>query len=136
MREDELQRRMDFIIEQQAEFAGDIVQLKNVQQQFQDQLGQLVNAQLDLVGIVQRVADAQLRSEQGIEALSARLSDTDERLNTLIARLDAEHGKSHDGFAVEFKQFAHELLEHEAAENQILRRAFGTLMNGDGDDDE
>jgi hemerythrin len=59
-----------------------------------------------------------------------------ERLNHLIARLDAEHGKSHDGFAVELKQFTHELLAHEAAENQIMRRAFGPLMNGDGDDEE
>jgi iron-sulfur cluster repair protein YtfE (RIC family) len=59
-----------------------------------------------------------------------------ERLNRLLARIDAEHRELPDGFAVELKQFTGELLAHEGAENQIMRRAFGTLMNGDGDDDE
>lgn len=59
------------------------------------------------------------------------------RLDHFIGRLQpALLPESREELEPELKQFTRELLAHEAAENQIMRRAFGTMMNGDGDDEE
>jgi hypothetical protein len=59
------------------------------------------------------------------------------KLEHLIACLQsARRLELRAGFDEELTQFTRELLVHEADENQVMRRAFGTMMNGDGDDED
>jgi uncharacterized protein YehS (DUF1456 family) len=86
MNNEELERRMAFIVEQQAQFATDIQQLKEVQVQTENVVGQLaaatlegfkdVNAKIDaLVNAQIRLneSQAQLRNEPMVPAKAKRV---------------------------------------------------------------
>jgi hypothetical protein len=89
------QNRIEFIVEQQAQFATDIRQLRETQAALvtaQQQANDLVVrlAQVTTAGFnelresVGAVADAQIKSEDKIAALADAQRGTDERLNALI----------------------------------------------------
>ncbi len=72
---EEMEKTMQFILEQQAQFATDIQQIRElqagfheVQAKFQTQLGTLTDATLTLVGVVGKVAEAQERTEERLSA--------------------------------------------------------------------
>ncbi|HEY0545251.1 MAG TPA: hypothetical protein VGC91_07755 [Pyrinomonadaceae bacterium] len=84
MTNEEMQRAMDFIIQQQAQFASDIQELREsqkelfqAQQRGEERTTQIEVAILRLVGVVERVVETQARTDQ-------KLAETDERLNSLI----------------------------------------------------
>lgn len=91
MSNEETQKTIQFILQQQAQFAADIQQLREsqeksvefqvevvkAQQRGEERMTQLENVFLRLVSIVEKIADTQTHTDQ-------KLNETDERLNNLI----------------------------------------------------
>jgi ABC-type transporter Mla subunit MlaD len=113
--DDKIRKQMEFILNQQAQFAADMGQL-------QEKHGQLQEAHRQLENIVGRLAtttlegfeglvDAQIRTEENISTLTERvtalaeaqthtderLRDTDERLNTLINVVERHISEGRNG---------------------------------------
>lgn len=91
MSEDRIQRQIEFIIEQQAKFTTDIVELKQglaelkkSQQQTTEHITNLADAVLSLTNIVESHQSTLTRNEAEIAALIEQGKETDARLNTLI----------------------------------------------------
>lgn len=68
MTNEEMERAMQFIVGQQAQFAADIQQMKEVQNTFQRQLTTLTEATLTVVGVVGKLGEAQERTEERLNA--------------------------------------------------------------------
>ena len=85
MSNEELERRMAFIVEQQAQFASDIQQLREVQGQTENVVGRLANATLegfkDTNVKIDALVDSQIK-------LTEAQSQTDQTLRNLIAVVD------------------------------------------------
>ncbi len=91
MLDEEMKRTMQFILEQQAQFAAN-------QQRHEENMRRLEESQLvtsqavaHLSSVMLEIAEAQARTdarvdtfEQKMEMLSERMAETDERLNNLI----------------------------------------------------
>ncbi len=88
MTNEELEKKMEFIVEQQALFASDIGQLKDI-------VTRLANASLNrlenLEDKVSVLVDAQIKTEGNVSTLAERMAElaeaqahTDQRLNALI----------------------------------------------------
>jgi len=98
MTNEEMQRTMQFILEQHAQFVADMQQLKEAQalneQRFaqnEQRFGQVAQLQTHLSNVMLELAEAQTRSEASIQSLAesqarteGKLAETDERLNSLI----------------------------------------------------
>lgn len=88
MSEEELNKKMEFIVEQQAQFAADIQAAREVQAA---DAKLLKDGLIGLVDIVGHLGRAQMRSEETVDSLAADIkllteagARTDERLNNLI----------------------------------------------------
>lgn len=85
MGNEEIERRMAFIVEQQAQFASDIQQLREVQGQTENVVGRLANATLegfrDTNVKIDALVDSQIR-------LTEAQSQTDQTLRNLISEAD------------------------------------------------
>jgi hypothetical protein len=102
MTEGELNKKIEFIIEQQAQFAADIEVTREVQREdaklLKEQYRHLSDAVITVVGLVgglaesqQRtdakvaeLAEAQTRTDASLKELAAAQARTDERLNIFI----------------------------------------------------
>ena len=88
MNDEQFQRRMDFIVEQQAQFAVDIQQLKETQEAeaklWREKYGDLTDALTTVVGMVGKLAEAQERTVEQLSELTSKQAETDDRLNALI----------------------------------------------------
>ena len=94
---EDLERQMTFIIEQQAQFASDIQQLREAQAQTDQIVARLANATLEGFKDVNAKIDALVDSQIGTDA---NVSRTDESLRNLIAVVDryfreGRNGQSH-----------------------------------------
>ena len=87
-RDEKIQRQMDFIVEQQAQFSVDIEKIQQSIGTLESVVTRLANASLNrLEENEEKIAlliDAQLRTEQKIEKLTESQQSTDERLNAVI----------------------------------------------------
>jgi hypothetical protein len=100
MTNDEVEKRIEFIIEQQAQFATDIQQLREAQAQTDQLLNRLaavtlegfkdVNAKLDAL------VDSHIRLTDSHERLAEAQARTDETLRNLIAVVD-RHFRDRNG---------------------------------------
>ncbi len=108
MTEDEMQRKMEFILEQQAQFAADMQQMQEKQKVLTDSI-------LTVVGIVGKLTVAQEHTWAALERTDAKLSErdakfsermdrlaeaqanTDERLNALIGIVERYFSDGRDG---------------------------------------
>lgn len=85
MSNEELDRRMAFIIEQQAQFASDIQQLREAQVQTDQVVSRLAHVTLegfkDVNEKINSLVDAQIRTDEHVR-------HTDESLRNLIAVVD------------------------------------------------
>jgi predicted nucleic acid-binding Zn-ribbon protein len=100
----EMNRRMEFIIEQQAKFSVNIQKLEeNVQKlteahtKAEQRMTRMEGA---FVGLVNLIGDSQRQTETRITELADAQAHTDERLNTFINVLeryiDSRNGGSHE----------------------------------------
>ena len=99
MTQEEIQRNIEFIIGQQAQFTADIMDLKEVQKEFAAELKELKVRQDDandaivaVVGAIGRLENAVGRLETAMERSASQISElatagkaTEERLNAFIA---------------------------------------------------
>lgn len=103
---DEMQKRMEFIVEQLADLTA------KQQQQTDANLNRLANAALSRIerieGVLGALAEAQVRTEGHIAALAQaqlraeeRGAETDERLNSLISVFERHIGEGRNGGARE-----------------------------------
>jgi len=88
MNNEQFERRMEFIVEQQAQFAVDIQQLKETQEAeaklWREKYGDLTDALTTVVDMVGKLAEAQERTDEQLSELTAKQAETDDRLNALI----------------------------------------------------
>ena len=95
MNNEQFERQMEFIIEQQAQFSADILELKEVQkaeaQLWREKYDNLSDAITTIVGMIgklasaqERLASAQERTDEQLSELTNKQAETDDRLNTLI----------------------------------------------------
>ena len=94
MSNEELERRMAFIVEQQAQFASDIQQLREVQGQTENVVARLANATLegfkDTNVKIDALVDSQIK-------LTESQSQTDQTLRNLIAVVDRYFREGRNG---------------------------------------
>jgi Tfp pilus assembly protein PilN len=87
MNNEEMKKKMEFIVEQQAQFAADIQVMREVQaqdaKQFNEQDRKLSDAMVGLLGFLGILTQAQTRSEERIDLLARKQITTDEEINRL-----------------------------------------------------
>ncbi|HEV8159378.1 MAG TPA: hypothetical protein VGP58_10120 [Pyrinomonadaceae bacterium] len=87
-RDEKIQRQMNFIVEQQAQFSVDIEKIQQSIGTLESVVTRLANASLNRIEENEKkialLIDAQLRTEQKIEKLTESQQSTDERLNAVI----------------------------------------------------
>jgi hypothetical protein len=92
--EDKIQKQMEFIVEQQAQFASDIGQLKDI-------VARLANTSLqrieNLENKVSSLIDAQIKTEENLSTLAEAQGHTDERLNAFISVIERYISKNRNG---------------------------------------
>ncbi|HWS52625.1 MAG TPA: hypothetical protein VN228_00750 [Pyrinomonadaceae bacterium] len=108
MNEEERQRQVDFIINQQARFAADIQRLGEAQGQMveaqkrtDESLGKLVEvlnrlAEVTLVGFEEVRGNINALTAK-LDALTAKQSETDDRLNKMILVVERHISEGHHG---------------------------------------
>ena len=94
MNNEEFERKMSFIVEQQAQFATDIQQLRELQAQTENVVGRLAQATLegfrDVNAKIDSLVDSQIR-------LTEAQTHTDENLRNLIAVVDRYFSEGRNG---------------------------------------
>ena len=81
MTSDQIESRMNFIIEQQARFAVDIQQLQEAQARTHGTLRNLIEVNLSLVGHIQETSDG---LSSFITVTEARFKETDEKIGQVV----------------------------------------------------
>ncbi len=95
MNDEQIERRIEFIVEQQAQFAVDIQMLKESQEAearlWREKHNDLTDALTTIVGMVgklaevqERQSEAQNRIDEQLSELTNKQAETDDRLNVLI----------------------------------------------------
>jgi hypothetical protein len=110
MSNEEMNRKMEFIVEQQAKFAADIEVTREVQAADARRLSNALMGLMDIVGnltrthietdqSISRLTEAQTETDEGIKRLTEAQVRTDARLNILINVVDRHisgNGGSHN----------------------------------------
>jgi len=84
MTNEQFERRMEFIVEQQAKNTVDIQKLQEAQTELTKKHNHLTEALTVVVGMVGRLAEAQERTEEKLTELTNKQAETDDRLNVLV----------------------------------------------------
>jgi hypothetical protein len=94
MNNEEFERKMSFIVEQQAQFAADIQQMRELQAQTENVVGRLANATLegfkDVNIKIDSLVDSQIK-------LTEAQTLTDENLRNLIAVVERYFSEGRNG---------------------------------------
>jgi hypothetical protein len=88
MSNEELNKRMEFIVEQQAQFAADIQVMREVQAQdanlLKEQDRKLSDAVVAVLGMIGSLVQSQTRTDESIKLLIEAQARTEQRLNIFI----------------------------------------------------
>jgi hypothetical protein len=88
MSNEEMNKKMEFIVEQQAKFAAEIEIMREVQatdaKLLKEQDRKLSDALIAVVGIIGNLTQAQTKTDESIKLLTEAQSRTEERLNIFI----------------------------------------------------
>jgi len=105
---DNIRKQMEFILNQQAQFAADMGQLQEAHRQLENIVGRLATTTLEgFEGLV----DAQIKTEENLSTLTERMTalaeaqrrtderlvETDDRLNTLINVVERHISEGRNG---------------------------------------
>ena len=108
MNDEQFERRMEFIIEQQAQFAADIQQIKETQEVeaklWRKKHNDLTDALTTVVGMVGKLATAQQRTDEQISELTNKQGETDDRLNVFITVMESYISEHRNGGAEKTKK--------------------------------
>lgn len=88
MNSEEMERAIQFILQQQAQFWAAVESLKEVTREHSNQRGRLGDRIDQLTGHVGGLTDLVMRLGRIIEEQGRRMDRTDEHLNALIATVD------------------------------------------------
>src|SRR5882724_4604693 len=101
MNNEEFERKMTFIVDQQAQFAADIQQMREFQAQTENVVGRLAHATLEgFKGVdakINALVDAQIRLNASQAHTDENLARTDENLRNLIAVVDRYFREGRNG---------------------------------------
>ena len=88
MNNEEMNKKMEFIVEQQAQFAADIEKMREVQaadaKLLKEQDRKLSDALIAVVGIIGNLTQALTRTDESVKFLTEAQARTEERLNVFI----------------------------------------------------
>jgi len=84
MRNEEMNKKMELIVERQAQFAADIQVAREIQAQDAKLLRNLSDAVMMVVGLVGSLTEAQGRTDDRLNMLAQAQTRTEERLNIFI----------------------------------------------------
>ena len=84
MNNEQFERRMEFIVEQQAKNTVDIQKLQEAQAELTTKHNHLTEALTTVVGMVGKLAESQQRTHEQLTELTTKQAETDDRLNVLI----------------------------------------------------
>jgi predicted amino acid dehydrogenase len=108
-----VERQMEFIVNQQAQFSIDMDHLRETQVAMQGQIGKLNEATVAIVGMMGKLAEAQTQlteaqttmdarlteaqaqTEAALKELTTKTRETDERLNILITMFERHLSEQH-----------------------------------------
>ena len=94
MGEEQIECRMEFIVEQQAKNTIDIQKLHEAQAELTRKHRHLTEALTTVVGMVGKLAEAQERTDEQLSKLTNKQADTDDRLNVLIGVVERYFSKN------------------------------------------
>ena len=104
MDNDEIERSIEFIINQQALFAEQFAQMAAEMKQMDERLGKLTDVVLTVTGMVGRIAEAQVKAIEAqtqtdtkIAELAEQGIETQERLNAFIVVVERFISESRNG---------------------------------------
>jgi hypothetical protein len=86
MSPEEMQRMMQFLLQQQAQFASDLAKLS---EETDRRTNRITDALFGLTGIVGQLAAAQLRTDEQLKELRGQLGETDAYIRTVESHLNA-----------------------------------------------
>lgn len=89
MSNEEMNKKMEFIVEQQAKFAADIEILREIQAADARRLGDGLLSMIDIVGHLTRT---QIRTEETVNTLAQAQAQSEERLTILINIIERHMG--------------------------------------------
>lgn len=88
MSENEMQRKMEFIVEQQALFVSDLQKLQDEQAKSESRISRLEGAVVAVVNLIGDLAKAQKTTETKLSDLSDKFYAMTERVDGLTVRMD------------------------------------------------
>lgn len=95
-----IEQKIEFIVNQQAQFSVDFVNLQARfsadLQQLREQVSRLADASLAMMGMIGKLAEAQARTEAKVAELAEKGAETEERLNAFISFVERYIGQRHD----------------------------------------
>jgi hypothetical protein len=101
MTNEEFEKRMEFLLEQQAHFSADMQQLGEAQTQTLEIVGRLANGTLegfkDVNAKINALVDSQIQTDGKFRALADSQKQTAEDLKNLIAVVDRYFSKGRNG---------------------------------------
>jgi predicted nucleic acid-binding Zn-ribbon protein len=106
-----IEQKIEFIVDQQAQFSIDLQQLREAQVMVQGQIDGLKDSTVAIIGIIGKLAEAQARTEANvaelaeaqarmdvkIAELAAKGAETEERLNIFISVVERYISQQQDG---------------------------------------
>jgi len=98
-----IEQKIEFIVNQQAQFSVDLQSLRETQTVMQEQIGKLNEATVAIMGMIGRLAEAQAKTEAqmaelaaGMRKLEEKGAETEERLNAFISFVERYISQRHD----------------------------------------
>jgi adenylosuccinate lyase len=92
MTNEEMNKKMEFIVEHQAKFAAEIEIMREVQAANEKQIGGLSRAVVTVVGLIGDLTEAQKRTDKSMNRLSEAQAQTEESLKALINTVERHIG--------------------------------------------
>ncbi len=97
MTDEEMRRKMEFIIEQQAQFAVNIEQLREAQSNAEVRLGKLEGSVVAVINMIGRLTQGLERTDRTVAQLAEAQARTDERLNAFITVVERYISRGRNG---------------------------------------